>query len=119
MITTPRHRKRTIPMLAALDGLRFSHWQAEQRDDGLVVLTFDRAGESVNTFAQDVLIELEALLDRLALDPPRGLVLRSGKARGFVAGADIREFAEFDAKGTIGDSIRRGEQAFQRLAELR
>src|SRR5690606_1204477 len=34
------------------------------------------------------------------------------------AGADIREFAEFDACGTIGDSIRRGQQAFQRLAEL-
>src|SRR3546814_3616603 len=33
--------------------------------------------------------------------------------------SDIREFAEFDAKGTIGDSIRRGQQAFQRLAELR
>ena len=106
-------------MIAGLDGLRFSHWQAEQREDGIVVLTFDRAGESVNTFAQDVLIELEALLERLSLDPPKGLVLRSGKARGFIAGADIREFREFDAKGMIGDSIRRGQQAFQRLAELR
>ncbi|WP_417472897.1 3-hydroxyacyl-CoA dehydrogenase NAD-binding domain-containing protein [Luteimonas mephitis] len=106
-------------MIAGLDGLRFSHWQAEQREDGIVVLSFDRAGESVNTFAQDVLIELEALIERLSLDPPKGLVLRSGKARGFIAGADIREFAEFDAKGTIGDSIRRGQQVFQRLAELR
>ena len=106
-------------MIAGLDGLRFSHWQAEQREDGIVVLSLDRAGESVNTFAQDVLIELDALIERLSLDPPRGLILRSGKARGFIAGADIREFQEFDAKGTIGDSIRRGQQTFQRLAELR
>jgi 3-hydroxyacyl-CoA dehydrogenase/enoyl-CoA hydratase/3-hydroxybutyryl-CoA epimerase len=106
-------------MIAGLDGLRFSHWQAEQREDGIVVLTFDRAGESVNTFAQDVLIELDALVERLSLDPPRGLILRSGKAKGFIAGADIREFQAFDAKGTIGDSIRRGQQTFQRLAELR
>ncbi|MEN1958162.1 3-hydroxyacyl-CoA dehydrogenase NAD-binding domain-containing protein [Luteimonas changyuni] len=105
-------------MIPGLDGLRFSHWQAEQRTDGVVLLTFDRLGESVNTFAQDVLVELDALLERLALDPPKALVLRSGKAKGFIAGADIREFAEFDAKGTIGDSIRRGQQAFQRLAEL-
>ncbi len=105
-------------MIAGLDGLRFSHWQAEQRPDGVVLLTFDRAGESVNTFAQDVLIELDAMLERLALDPPKALVLRSGKARGFIAGADIREFQAFDEKGTIGDSIRRGQQAFQRLAEL-
>ncbi|MGV8931019.1 MAG: 3-hydroxyacyl-CoA dehydrogenase NAD-binding domain-containing protein [Luteimonas sp.] len=106
-------------MIAGLDGLRFSHWQAEQRDDGIVVLTFDRKDESVNTFAQNVLIELDTLIERLSLDPPRGLILRSGKAKGFIAGADIREFQAFDAKGTIGDSIRRGQQTFQRLAELR
>src|SRR5690606_6291571 len=94
------------------------HWHAELRPDGVVVLTFDRAGESVNTFAQDVLVELDTLLERLALDPPKAVVLRSGKAKGFIAGADIREFAEFDARGTIGDSIRRGQQVFQRLAEL-
>jgi len=105
-------------MLAGLDGLRFSHWQAEQRADGVVVLSFDRKDESVNTFAQDVLIELDALLERIALDPPKGLVLRSAKARGFIAGADIREFQAFDEKGTIGDSIRRGQQTFQRLADL-
>lgn len=105
-------------MIAGLDGLRFSHWQAEQRDDGIVVLTFDRAGESVNTFAQDVLIELDKLVERLALDPPKGVVIRSGKAKGFIAGADIREFQKFDAEGTIGDSILRGQRSFQRLAEL-
>ncbi len=105
-------------MIAGLDGLRFSHWQVELRPDGVLVLAFDRAGESVNTFAQDVLLELDGLLERLALDPPKGLVLRSAKDKGFIAGADIREFAEFDRKGTIGDSIRRGQQAFQRLAEL-
>jgi 3-hydroxyacyl-CoA dehydrogenase/enoyl-CoA hydratase/3-hydroxybutyryl-CoA epimerase len=105
-------------MTAGLDGLRFSHWQAELRPDGVLVLSFDRAGEQVNTFSQDVLIELDTLLERLALDPPRAVVLRSAKEKGFIAGADIREFAEFDRKGTIADAIRRGQQVFQRLAEL-
>ncbi|MDR7136268.1 3-hydroxyacyl-CoA dehydrogenase/enoyl-CoA hydratase/3-hydroxybutyryl-CoA epimerase [Lysobacter niastensis] len=105
-------------MIAGLDGLRFQHWQTEQRPDGILVLSFDRAGTPVNTFSQDVLIELDALLERLALDPPKGLVLRSAKATGFIAGADIKEFQSFDAKGTVGDAIRRGQQVFQRLAEL-
>ncbi|HRO27275.1 MAG TPA: enoyl-CoA hydratase-related protein, partial [Luteimonas sp.] len=105
-------------MIAGLDGLRFSHWQVEQRPDGVLVLSFDRAGESVNSFSQDVLLELDGLLERLALDPPKGLVLRSAKDKGFIAGADIREFAEFDRKGTIADTIHRGQQVFQRLAEL-
>ncbi|MCD9046002.1 3-hydroxyacyl-CoA dehydrogenase NAD-binding domain-containing protein [Luteimonas sp. MHLX1A] len=105
-------------MFAGLDGLRLSHWKAAQREDGVLVLAFDRAGESVNTFAQDVLIELDAVLERLALEPPKAVVVTSAKEKGFIAGADIREFAEFDAKGTIGDSIRRGQQVFQRLADL-
>lgn len=105
-------------MLAGLDGLRFQNWRLEPVADGIVVLSFDRAGQGVNTFAQDVLLELDALLERLALDPPKGLVLRSAKPAGFIAGADIKEFQGFDEKGTIGDAIRRGQQVFQRLAEL-
>ena len=105
-------------MIAGLDGLRFQHWQAEARTDGIVVLSFDRAGQNVNTLAQEVLLELDAILERLALDPPKGLVIRSAKAAGFIAGADIKEFQTFDEKGTVGDAIRRGQQVFQRLAEL-
>ncbi|MFC5569504.1 3-hydroxyacyl-CoA dehydrogenase NAD-binding domain-containing protein [Lysobacter yangpyeongensis] len=105
-------------MIAGLDGLRLQHWKPEQRDDGIVVLSFDREGASVNTFAQEVLIELDGLLERLALDPPKGLLIRSAKTSGFIAGADIREFAEFDARGNVNDAIRRGQQVFQRVAEL-
>jgi 3-hydroxyacyl-CoA dehydrogenase/enoyl-CoA hydratase/3-hydroxybutyryl-CoA epimerase len=101
-----------------LDGLRLRHWKTELRHDGVLVVSFDREGESVNTFGQDVLIELDTLIERIALEPPKGLILRSAKEKGFIAGADIREFQEFDRKGTIGDSIRRGQMLFQRIAEL-
>ncbi len=101
-----------------LDGLRLRHWKTDLRPDGVLVLSFDREGESVNTFGQDVLIELGDLLDRIVLEPPKAMVLRSAKAKGFIAGADIREFQEFDRKGTIGDSIRRGQTVFQRIADL-
>jgi 3-hydroxyacyl-CoA dehydrogenase / enoyl-CoA hydratase / 3-hydroxybutyryl-CoA epimerase len=104
--------------LPGLDGLRLRHWKTELRPDGVFVLSFDREGESVNTFGQEVLIELNSLLERIALEPPKALVLRSGKDKGFIAGADIREFQEFDRKGTIGDSIRRGQAIFQRIADL-
>src|SRR6478752_696593 len=105
-------------MAAGFDGLRFEHWQVETSDDGIVLVTIDRAGAAVNALSQDMLIELDALVERLAIDPPPGVVFRSGKASGFVAGADIREFAEFDAKGTVKDALFRGQQVFQKLAEL-
>ncbi|MGN6222985.1 enoyl-CoA hydratase-related protein, partial [Pseudoxanthomonas sp.] len=105
-------------MAANFDGLRFSHWQTELRSDGIVVLSFDRQGASVNAFSQDALIELSDLLERLAIDPPKGVVLRSAKASGFIAGADLKEFQEFDRRGTVNDAIRRGQSVFQKLAEL-
>ncbi|KAB7762396.1 3-hydroxyacyl-CoA dehydrogenase NAD-binding domain-containing protein [Xanthomonas maliensis] len=105
-------------MLPGFDGLRFSHWQADLREDGVLVLALDRQGAAVNAFSQDVLLELGSLVERLALDPPKGVVLRSGKANGFIAGADLKEFQEFDRKGTVNDAIRRGQDVFQKLAEL-
>lgn len=100
------------------DGLSMRHWKSETRDDGVVVLAFDREGSGVNTFAQAVLVELDSIIERLLLDPPRGLVIRSAKSSGFIAGADIKEFQVFDQRGTVGDAIRRGQQVFQRLSEL-
>jgi 3-hydroxyacyl-CoA dehydrogenase/enoyl-CoA hydratase/3-hydroxybutyryl-CoA epimerase len=99
------------------DGLRFQHWQVERRDDGVVVLSFDRADAAVNTFSQDVLLELESLLERIAMEPPKGLVVRSAKSA-FAAGADLKALQALDRRGQVGDFIQLGQQAFQRLAEL-
>jgi 3-hydroxyacyl-CoA dehydrogenase/enoyl-CoA hydratase/3-hydroxybutyryl-CoA epimerase len=104
---------------AEFAGLRFAHWQVDTHGDGVVVVTLDRAGESVNTLSQDVLIELGTLIERLAIDPPRGgVVFRSGKPSGFIAGADIKEFQAFDARGSVNDALFLGQQVFQRIAEL-
>ena len=105
-------------MLPGFDGLRFSHWQAAQREDGVVVLSLDRQGAPVNALSQDVLIELGDIVERLAIDPPKGVVFRSAKASGFIAGADLKEFQDFDRKGTVNDAIRRGQAVFQKVAEL-
>ncbi|SEK75011.1 3-hydroxyacyl-CoA dehydrogenase / enoyl-CoA hydratase / 3-hydroxybutyryl-CoA epimerase [Pseudoxanthomonas sp. GM95] len=104
-------------MTASFDGLRFSHWRTETRPDGVVVVSFDRENASVNAFSQDVLIELGTLIERLAIDPPKGVVIASAK-KAFAAGADLKEFQEFDRKGTVNDAIRRGQATFQKLAEL-
>jgi 3-hydroxyacyl-CoA dehydrogenase/enoyl-CoA hydratase/3-hydroxybutyryl-CoA epimerase len=105
-------------MIAGLDGLRFQHWQAEMRPDGALVLALDRADASVNALSQEVLFELGEIVERLGIEPPGAVVFRSAKANGFIAGADIREFQEFDAKGTVGDALFRGQEVFQRIAEL-
>jgi 3-hydroxyacyl-CoA dehydrogenase/enoyl-CoA hydratase/3-hydroxybutyryl-CoA epimerase len=105
-----------MPM-ASFDGLRFRHWQVEARADGVLVLAFDRAEAAVNTFSQDVLLELGALVERIAMEPPRGVVVRSAKAA-FAAGADLKSLQALDRRGQVGDFIQLGQQVFQKLAEL-
>ncbi|MBS7458607.1 3-hydroxyacyl-CoA dehydrogenase NAD-binding domain-containing protein [Coralloluteibacterium stylophorae] len=100
------------------DGLRFSHWQPQLRPDGIVELVLDRADMGVNALAQAVLDELQLLIERIAIEKPKGVIVRSGKAAGFVVGADVREFQGFEEKGTTYDAIRRGQMVFQKLAEL-
>ncbi|HBD20495.1 MAG TPA: 3-hydroxyacyl-CoA dehydrogenase, partial [Arenimonas sp.] len=106
-------------MTAMFDGLRLAHWQADRRPDGILVLTLNRADQGVNALSRAVLDELEAMVERIALELPKGIVIISGKAAGFIPGADIKGFEEIAAKGLVEDWIRRGQLVFQKLAELR
>ncbi len=100
------------------DGLRLAHWQPTLREDGVLVLVLDRADAAVNAVSQAVLDELEHMLERIAIEPPKALVIRSGKAGGFAPGADVKEFQGFHASGRIEDVLRRGQAIYQRLASL-
>ena len=94
----------------------FQHWRLDRDDEGLAWLTLDRAGASTNTLSAAVMEELRAMLARLAVDAPRGLVIRSGKANGFVAGADIDEFGELRSVEDATALVRRGWEIFEQLA---
>ncbi|MEO5560234.1 MAG: enoyl-CoA hydratase-related protein, partial [Dokdonella sp.] len=100
------------------EGLRFQHWQPTSDNDGIVVLTLDRAGSSVNALGRTVLDELSEIVERLSFDPPKGIVIRSGKAAGFIVGADIKEFESFGKNGTVLDALENGQRIFQRLSRL-
>ncbi|HEU0152638.1 MAG TPA: 3-hydroxyacyl-CoA dehydrogenase NAD-binding domain-containing protein [Arenimonas sp.] len=101
------------------DGLRLAHWRADPRPDGILVLTLDRADQNVNALSRAVLDELESMVERIALELPKGVVIISGKAAGFIPGADIKSFGDIAAKGQTEDWIRHGQLVFQKLAELR
>ncbi|HEU4665269.1 MAG TPA: 3-hydroxyacyl-CoA dehydrogenase NAD-binding domain-containing protein [Dokdonella sp.] len=100
------------------EGLRFQHWQTVGDADGIVVLTLDRAGSPVNALSRAVLDELSEIVERLALEPPKGVIVRSGKARGFIVGADIKEFEGFEKNGTVQDALENGQRLFVRLGRL-
>ncbi|NID03594.1 3-hydroxyacyl-CoA dehydrogenase [Luteibacter jiangsuensis] len=100
------------------EGLRFKHWKTSEGDDGIVVLTLDREGSSANALSREVLDELDTLVERLAIEAPRGVVIHSAKPMGFAVGADIREFVEYAQTGSVLENIENGQRVFENLARL-
>ena len=95
------------------------HWQIVTEADGIAVATLDKQGAAANALSAEVLGEFGQLLDRLDADPPKGLIIRSGKAAGFVAGADIQEFSQLDTAEKGRALVARGWDLFNRLAAVR
>lgn len=76
----------------------------------------DCPGFPVNRLSEDVLRELGQLLDYFDRQPPAGLVFLSGKEAGFIAGANIDEFAGLDTPEKGREIVERGWNMFNRLA---
>ena len=93
------------------------HWRWEKDKQDLVWLTFDKQGESANTFSREAMQELSASLTAIAAEKPKGLIIRSAK-EGFVAGADVAEFTRFKTPDDMMSLVKLGWDTFQQLHDL-
>ena len=98
--------------------MNLANWKLERDADGIAWATLDVADAAANTLGAAVLTELASLLDALDRQPPTGLVIRSGKAAGFIAGANIDEFTRIDSAAAARALVERGWNLFARLAAL-
>src|SRR6185369_5631626 len=73
---------------------------------------------STNSLSREVLDELDQLLTRLEGTTARAVVIRSGKRSGFIAGADINEFAAINTTDEALQLIRRGQGLLARIEAL-
>lgn len=93
------------------------HWHWDQDGDGLAWLTFDKQGESANTFSKEALHQLSAALKEIHAASPRGLIIVSAKEN-FIAGADVEEFTRFQSPEEAMAFVRLGWDVLQQLADL-
>lgn len=93
-------------------------WHLEQDNDGIAWLTLDLTDGSANTLGQQVLEELDRKLADIEKMQPTGVVIRSGKSSGFIAGADVKEFTRINDRDQAEMVIRRSQQIFDRLEAL-
>lgn len=99
--------------------VNLQHWRLEVDAQGIATATLDKAGESANSLSAEVLREFSSLLDQLDVYPPKGLIIRSGKEAGFIAGADISEFSQLDTAEKGRALVERGWKLFNRLEAVK
>jgi 3-hydroxyacyl-CoA dehydrogenase/enoyl-CoA hydratase/3-hydroxybutyryl-CoA epimerase len=87
--------------------------------DNIGWLMLDKPGSSANTLGRRVLEDLAQQLDALERQSLRGLVIRSAKKSGFVAGADINEFTAFSSQADALKLITFGQKICDRIEALR
>ena len=95
--------------------VRARDWSLERDAGGIAWLTFDKAGASTNTLSAEALEALRVIVRELADTPPKGLVIRSGKESGFIAGANIEEFEQVRTVEDALAIVRRGWDIFNEL----
>jgi 3-hydroxyacyl-CoA dehydrogenase/enoyl-CoA hydratase/3-hydroxybutyryl-CoA epimerase len=87
--------------------------------DGVAWLLFDRADSSANTLSAEVIEGLDRVLAELETNRPTGLVIRSAKTSGFIAGADVNEFRGASDPKQVEAAIGRAHAVIDRLEALR
>ncbi len=93
----------------------FRHWRLTRDPEGVAWAVLDKVGASANTLDDEVLVELDQILDRLDADRPTGLVIRSAKASGFIAGADVAQFRGATDVGEVEQRMARAHAITDRL----
>ena len=93
-----------------LKGSQLKDWRFSIDGEGIAWATFDREGESANSPGRRPIEELDAIIERVEAEARaksvRGLVIMSGKERGYIVGADIREFETFETEQQVIDSLK-------------
>src|ERR1700680_571840 len=97
----------------------YRHFKLTRDGDGIAWLLFDREGSSANTLSADVIEELDTVLAALEGQRPTGIVIRSAKKSGFIAGADVNEFRGASDPGPVETGIGRAPGVVDRLEALK
>ncbi|TMH50431.1 MAG: crotonase, partial [Betaproteobacteria bacterium] len=97
---------------------KYQHWKLETDHDNIDWLSFDKKGASANVLSADVMAELDRIFDELRAKNPRGLIIRSGKDSGFIAGADVEEFTKIKDADDAMRLVKRGWDLYDKLEAL-
>src|SRR5690606_18919988 len=98
-------RRRVDERSPMRDTSSLKDWRFSIDEQQIAWAIFDREGESQNALGRRPLEELGAIVERVeagARDRTiAGLAILSGKEKGFIVGADVREFEQFTSEAEV------------------
>jgi 3-hydroxyacyl-CoA dehydrogenase / enoyl-CoA hydratase / 3-hydroxybutyryl-CoA epimerase len=98
--------------------LQTDSWSLEIDADRVAWLACDMPQASANVLSAAVLRDLSVQLKQIAELKPAGLIVRSAKASGFIAGADIKEFLSIQTPAQGFELISTGQAVLKQLEDL-
>lgn len=118
IMTALADRVLTLGPQPAADG-PYKNFKLTRDADGVAWLLFDRAETSANTLSSEVMEEFDAVLAAIETERPAGLVIRSAKPSGFIAGADVNEFRGASDSEMVETRIRSAHAVIDHLEVLK
>lgn len=98
---------------------KYKHWDLQRDNDSILWLGINRKDTAVNSINEEVLDELNSLLHEISQDKNAiGLIIYSQKSKGFIAGADVNSFSQFENPAQAVDFLQKGQTVFSRLQAL-
>lgn len=104
--------------MSTFESLGLANFTCRVNARGVAWLAVDCPGSSVNRLSAEVINELGQVLDYFDQSPPAGIIIYSVKKAGFIAGADIDEFAGLDTPQKAIALVTRGWTLFNRLSRV-
>jgi len=101
-----------------VDAHSYRHWQIDLDAQRNAWVKLDRAGADINVLSAEVLTEFSEILADLANLRPSGVIIHSGKASGFLAGADINEFTRIETEADARGGVSRAHAVLNLLEAL-
>jgi len=90
-----------------------------QYDDNHVAwLALDVVDSETNVLTENVIQEFDSFLDKVVDDKAKALIIYSKKAKGFIAGADVKAFAKITDESAARSHILRVHKVFDHLESL-
>jgi 3-hydroxyacyl-CoA dehydrogenase/enoyl-CoA hydratase/3-hydroxybutyryl-CoA epimerase len=98
----------------------YRHLKVDFSRDSFVDIAIDMQGRRLNVLDEEFFEELVSIVDLVEGDSlKRSVVIRSGKEKGYVVGADLKRILEVRQDSEICAFLKTGQDAFSRLEGLK